>query len=68
MEKQKSVLDTIHILYDNFFEQEKKIANFIIQNHTEAVNMTIGELAKSCGTSVATVSRFCHKCVHIRRI
>lgn len=24
MEKQKSVLDTIHILYDNFFEQEKK--------------------------------------------
>ena len=34
MEKQKSVLDTIHILYDNFFEQEKKIANFIIQNHT----------------------------------
>lgn len=62
MEKQKSVLDTIHILYDNFFEQEKKIANFIIQNHTEAVNMTIGELAKSCGTSVATVSRFCHKC------
>ena len=25
-------------------------------------NMTIGELAKSCGTSVATISRFCRKC------
>ncbi len=24
MEKQNSVLDTIHILYDSFFEQEKK--------------------------------------------
>lgn len=62
MEKQKLVLDTIHILYDSFFEQEKKIANYIIQNHKEVVNMTIGELAKACGTSVATVSRFCHKC------
>lgn len=62
MEKQKLVLDTIHILYDSFFEQEKKIANYIIQNHKEVVNMTIGELAQACGTSVATVSRFCHKC------
>lgn len=62
MEKQNPVLDTIHILYDSFFEQEKKIANYIIQNHKEVVNMTIGELAQACGTSVATVSRFCHKC------
>ncbi|MCI8891435.1 MAG: MurR/RpiR family transcriptional regulator [Eubacterium sp.] len=62
MEKQQSVMDTIHILYDSFFEQEKKIANYIIQNHTEAINQTIGELAETCGTSVATVSRFCRKC------
>lgn len=55
-------MDTIHILYDSFFEQEKKIANYIIQNHKAVVNMTIGELAKSCGTSVATVTRFCRKC------
>ncbi len=62
MEKQQSVMDTIHILHDSFFEQEKKIANYIIQNHTEAINQTIGELAETCGTSVATVSRFCRKC------
>lgn len=62
MEKQQSVMDTIHILYDSFFEQEKKIANYIIQNHKEVVNMTIGELAETCGTSVATISRFCRKC------
>ena len=29
MERQQSVMDTIHILYDSFFEQEKKIANYI---------------------------------------
>ena len=62
MEKQQSVMDTIHILYDSFFEQEKKIANYIIQHHAEVVNMTIGELAQACGTSVATISRFCKKC------
>ena len=62
MEKQQTVMDTIHILYDNFFEQEKKIANYIIQAHTQVIDMTIGELAQVCGTSVATVSRFCRKC------
>ncbi len=62
MERQQSVMDTIHILYDSFFEQEKKIANYMIQDHTQVINMTIGELAEACGTSVATVSRFCRKC------
>lgn len=62
MEKQQSILDTIHILYDNFFEQEKKIAQYIISHHKETVNMTISELAAASGTSVATVSRFCKKC------
>ncbi len=62
MEKQQTVMDTIHILYDSFFEQEKKIANYIIQAHTQVIDMTIGELALVCGTSVATVSRFCRKC------
>ena len=33
-----------------------------MQHHKEVVNMTIGELAEACGTSVATVSRFCKKC------
>ena len=62
MEKHQSVMDTIHILYDTFFEQEKKIANYIMQNHKEVVNMTIGDLAEASGTSVATISRFCRKC------
>ncbi|MDO5410234.1 MAG: MurR/RpiR family transcriptional regulator [Lachnospiraceae bacterium] len=62
MEKQQSVMDTIHILYDTFFEQEKKIANYILQHHKDVVNMTISELSEASGTSVATVSRFCKKC------
>ena len=61
MEKQQSVMDTINIRYDSFFEQEKKIANYIMQHHKAVVNMTIGELAEASGASVATVSRFCRK-------
>ncbi|AEF25971.1 MurR/RpiR family transcriptional regulator [Streptococcus parauberis] len=62
MDKQSSVIDRIHILYDSFFEQERKIADYILQHHQDVVNMTISELAKACGTSVATISRFCKKC------
>lgn len=62
MEKQQSVMDTINVLYDTFFEQEKKIASYIMQHHKEVINMTIGELAKASGASVATISRFCRKC------
>lgn len=62
MEKKQSVMDTINIMYDSFYEQEKKIAAYIMQNHKEVINMTIGELAEASGTSVATISRFCRKC------
>ena len=62
MDKKQSIMDTIMILYDTFYEQEKKIATYIMQHHKEVVNMTIGELAEACGTSVATISRFCKKC------
>ena len=62
MDKQQSVMDIINIRYDSFFEQEKKIANYIMQHHKDVVNMTIGELAEASGASVATVSRFCRKC------
>ena len=62
MENQQSVLDAIQIRYDSFFEQEKKIAGYILQNYKEVINMTIGELADASGASVATVSRFCKKC------
>lgn len=62
MEKQKPVMYTINLLYDSFYEQEKKIADYILKNYKEVVNMTIVELAEACSTSVATVSRFCKKC------
>lgn len=58
----ETVMDKICTMYDSFFEQEKKIAAYIMQNHKQVINMTIGDLAEASGTSVATISRFCRKC------
>ncbi|MBQ3267400.1 MAG: MurR/RpiR family transcriptional regulator [Atopobiaceae bacterium] len=61
MAAEPSIIDSININYDGFFEQERKVASYLLQNPRQVVNMTIGELAAACGTSVATVSRFCRK-------
>lgn len=61
MEKRETILNNIHVLYDSLFEQEKKIANFVMQYPEAVVNMTISELAEACTTSVASVTRFCKK-------
>ena len=58
---EKSVLDTICALLDNFFESEKKIGTYIMQHPSAVVDMTVGELAQACKVSDASVSRFCKK-------
>lgn len=62
MSSRQNILDKICMLYDSFFEQEKKVASYIMKNHRQVINMTINDLAKECGTSIATVTRFCKKC------
>lgn len=62
MSNRQNILDKICMLYDSFFEQEKKVASYIMKNHRQVINMTINDLAKECGTSIATVTRFCKKC------
>ena len=58
----RSVMDIICASYEQFFEAEKKIADYILNNKKEAVEMTVAELAKASKTSDATVSRFCRRC------
>lgn len=62
MSNRQNILDKICMMYDSFFEQEKKVASYIMKNHRKVINMTINDLAKECGTSIATVTRFCKKC------
>ena len=62
MNETRSVLGVICSAYDSFFEAEKKIADYMMEHKAQAVDMTVGELAKASGTSDATVSRFCRRC------
>ena len=59
---EKNVTDILLSMYDNFFDAEKKITDYILSNKEKVVEMTVAELAVESGTSDATVSRFCKKC------
>lgn len=62
MEENKfSIIDLIYAEYNNFFESEKKIADYIVKNPEKVVETTIAELAKLANTSEASISRFCKK-------
>ena len=55
----KTVLEQIASTYDELFQAEKKVADYILANHEAAVNSNVSELANSSGVSDATVIRFC---------
>ena len=57
----KTVMDKICSSFDSFFDSEKKIAKYIINNYDKVVEMTVGQLASASGSSEASVSRFCKK-------
>lgn len=47
--------------YDNLYEAEQKVADFILNNWEDTMDSTIIELAKLIGVSEATIIRFCKK-------
>lgn len=62
MQENQSVTSVICSSYDSFFDAEKKIADTILENKAEVMDMTVAQLADLSGTSDATVSRFCRHC------
>ena len=56
-----SVINQICASMDSFFDTEKKIGDYIVRNPMKVVDMTVGELAKECCVSEASVSRFCKR-------
>ena len=61
-EIEKSVLDKILCVYNNLYEAEKKIADYVINNKEKVIEMTVSELAVQSNVSEATIVRFCKKC------
>ena len=57
----QGVSGTICASYEQFFDAEKKIADFIMEHKKEVVDMTVAELARASSTRDATGSRFCRR-------
>ena len=53
------ILERIHASYYQLTASEKKVADFVLLNHSQVLFMSITQLADECGTAEATVSRFC---------
>jgi RpiR family carbohydrate utilization transcriptional regulator len=61
MAKGMTVRDHIFTTYDQLFDAEKKVADYLLDHPGAAVEMSVAALAGECNTSQATIIRFCKK-------
>ena len=55
------ILSDINNVYAELYEQEKKVADFVMEHYAQTANMSVMELARKSEVSEATVMRFCKK-------
>lgn len=58
-EQNLDILERIHASYYQLTATERKVADFVLAQHTQVQFMSITQLADECGTAEATISRFC---------
>jgi DNA-binding MurR/RpiR family transcriptional regulator len=58
---EKSALHQILATYENLFEAEKKVADYVLNNQEKVIDMTVSELSFESSVSEATIIRFCKR-------
>ena len=58
-EQNMDILERIHASYYQLTATERKVADYVLAQHTQVQFMSITQLADECGTAEATISRFC---------
>ena len=58
-EQNMDILERIHASYYQLTATERKVADYVLSQHTQVQFMSITQLADECGTAEATISRFC---------
>ncbi len=53
------ILAYIHARYNRFTNTEKKVADYILENTTDVIYMSITDLAEACDVGESSVFRFC---------
>lgn len=54
-----NILERIHAAYYQLSAAERKVADYVLSQHTQVQFMSITQLADECTVAEATVSRFC---------
>ena len=54
-----NILERIHAAYYQLSAAERKVADYVLSQHTQVQFMSITQLADECNVAEATVSRFC---------
>lgn len=58
-EQSMDILERIRASYYQLTAAERRVADFVLAQHTQVQFISITQLADECGTAEATVSRFC---------
>lgn len=56
-----SVRDQIFKMYNNLYDAEKRVADYVIGHEEKVLELSVSQLAEKCDTSQATVIRLCKK-------
>lgn len=59
MEQHADILERINASYYQLTASERKVADYVLAQHSQVQFMSITQLADECGTAEATISRFC---------
>lgn len=62
MSKEITVLDKINSCYNELFDAEKRVADYILAHSDKVIDMTVSELSEESEASKATIVRLCKKC------
>lgn len=58
-ERNVDIPERIHAAYYQLTAAERRVADYVLAQHSQVQFMSITQLAEKCGTAEATISRFC---------
>jgi len=59
--KENNLLNTVNSLYPTLHDAEKKVAEYVIKEYFNVIDMSVAELSEQCNVSEATIVRFCKR-------
>lgn len=59
--KENNLLNTVNSIYPTLHDAEKKVAEYVVKEYFNVIDMSVAELSEQCNVSEATIVRFCKR-------